>query len=165
MALLEKADKFNGWVIHKIEWIGYGALLVMMFITCLDVIGAKLFLHPIRGALDTVELSQLVAMAFAAAAALISGRHIEVEFFVVLLPNRVQSGIAFVIHTLGFVLFSLLVWRLAQHGYYLQIGGEGSPTVRIPLAPFAYGAAFACVPVCIALLIKAIGAFSRMVKA
>ena len=165
MALLEKAEKLNDWVIHKIEWVGYAALLLMMFITCIDVIGAKVFLHPIRGALDTVEIAQLVAMAFAASAALIYGRHIEVEFFVVLLPERVQSAIAFLIHTLGFVLFALLVWRLAQHGHYLQMGGEGSPTVRIPLFPFAYGAAFACIPVCIALLIKAINAFSRMVRA
>jgi TRAP-type C4-dicarboxylate transport system permease small subunit len=165
MALLEKVEKLNHWVIHKIEWIGFLGLLVMMLITCIDVVGAKLFLHPIRGALDTVEIAQLVAISFAGAAALIYGRHIEVEFFAVLLPKRVQSCIAFVIHLLGFVLFALIVWRLAQHGYHLQTGGEGSPTVRIPLFPFTYGAAFACVPVCIALLIKAINSFSRMGKA
>jgi TRAP-type C4-dicarboxylate transport system permease small subunit len=164
MPLLEKVEKLNDWAIHKIEWIGFAGLLVMMFITCIDVVGAKLFLHPIRGALDTVEIAQLVAISFAAAAALIYGRHIEVEFFVVLLPRRVQSCIAFVIHMLGFVLFAMIVWRLAQHGYYLQTGGEVSPTARIPLFPFTYGAAFACIPVCIALLIKAINSLSRMVK-
>lgn len=165
MTFLEKVETLNNWVIHKIEWIGLAGLLVMMLVTCIDVAGAKLFLHPIRGALDSVEIAQLIAISFAAAAALIYGRHIEVEFFVVLLPKRVQSFIAFVIHLLGFALFVLIVWRLAQHGYHLQTGGEGSPTVRIPLFPFAYGAAFACVPICVALLIKAINSFSRTVKA
>jgi TRAP-type C4-dicarboxylate transport system permease small subunit len=164
MALLEKLEKLNHWVIHRIEWIGLAGLLLMMLVTCIDVVGAKLFLHPIRGALDSVEIAQLVAISFAAAAALIYGRHIEVEFFVVLLPKRVQSCIAFVVHLLGLVLFMLIVWRFAQHGYYLQAGGEVSPTARIPLFPFTYGAAFACIPVCLALLGKAINSFLRMVK-
>ena len=165
MTLLEKAEKVNHWVIHRIEWIGFAGLLVMMFVTCIDVVGAKVFLHPVRGALDSVEIAQLVAISFAVAAALIYGRHIEVEFFVVLLPKRVQACIAFVIHMLGFALFVVIVWRLGQHGYHLQAGGEVSPTARIPLFPFTYGAAFACIPVCIALLLKAIKSFSRMVKA
>jgi TRAP-type C4-dicarboxylate transport system permease small subunit len=164
MGFLEKVEKLNHWVIHKIEWIGFAGLLVMMFITCIDVVGAKVFLHPIRGALDTVEIAQLIAISFAAAAALICGRHIEVEFFVVLLPRRVQSCIAFMVHGLGFALFAVIVWRLAQHGYHLQAGGEVSPTARIPLFPFTYAAAFACIPVCTALLVKAIHSFSRMVK-
>jgi TRAP-type C4-dicarboxylate transport system permease small subunit len=164
MPALDKLEKINRTVIHKIEWIGFAALMAMMLVTCIDVIGAKLFLSPIRGALDSVEIAQLVAISFAAAAALIYGRHIEVEFFVVLLPKRVQSCIAFVVQALGLVLFLVIVWRLAEHGYHLQAGGEVSPTARIPLYPFTYGAAFACIPVCIVLLIEAIKSFFRMVK-
>jgi TRAP-type C4-dicarboxylate transport system permease small subunit len=163
MPVLDKLENINRTVIHKIEWIGFVAILVMMLVTCIDVIGAKLFLTPILGALDTVEIAQLVAISFAAAAALIHGRHIEVEFFVVLLPRRVQAGIACLIQLLGVVLFAAIVWRLAEHGYYLQAGGEVSPTARIPLYPFTYGAAFACIPVCIALLFEAIKSFLRMV--
>jgi TRAP-type C4-dicarboxylate transport system permease small subunit len=164
MSTLEKLERLNRSVIHKIEWIGFAALLTMMLVTCIDVIGAKLFLSPILGALDTVEIAQLVAISFAAAAALIYGRHIEVEFFVILLPRRVQACIAFVVHTLGLALFAVIVWRLAEHGLYLQTGGEVSPTARIPLHPFTYGAAFACIPVCIVLLLQAIKSFFRMVK-
>jgi TRAP-type C4-dicarboxylate transport system permease small subunit len=164
MPYLEKLERLNRWVIQRVEWIGFAALLAMMVVTCIDVLGAKLFLRPIRGALDSVEIAQLVAISFAAAAALVCGRHIEVEFFVVLLPKRLQSYIAFVVHLFGFVLFVLVVWRLAEHGYHLQTGGEVSPTARIPLYPFTYGAAFACIPVCLSLLIKAITSFSRAVK-
>jgi TRAP-type C4-dicarboxylate transport system permease small subunit len=164
VSALDKLEKINRTVINKIEWIGLAALLVMMSITCIDVIGAKVFLNPILGALDTVEIAQLVAISFAAAAALIHGRHIEVEFFVVLLPRRVQAGIAFVVQLLGAILFALIVWRFAQHGYYFQTGGEVSPTARIPLFPFTYGAGVACIPVCIVLLLEALRSFFRMVQ-
>jgi len=164
MSVLEKIEKLNRTVIRKIEWIGFAGLLFMMVITCIDVIGAKVFLRPVLGALDTVEIAQLVAISFAASAALIHGRHIEVEFFVVLLPRRVQAGIAFVVQVLGFVLFAIIVWRLAQHGFHFQAGGEVSPTARIPLFPFTYGAALACVPVCIVLLTEAVKSFLRMVQ-
>jgi TRAP-type C4-dicarboxylate transport system permease small subunit len=164
MSVLDKVEKLNTTVIRKIEWIGFAGLLFMMAITCIDVIGAKLFLNPILGALDTVEIAQLIAISFAASAALIHGRHIEVEFFVVLLPKRVQAGIAFVVQLLGVALFAIIVWRLAQHGFYLQQGGEVSPTARIPLYPFTYGAAFACIPLCIVLLLEALRSFFRMVQ-
>ncbi|MBN2034748.1 MAG: TRAP transporter small permease [Deltaproteobacteria bacterium] len=164
MSALERIDKFNRTVIHKIEWVGFVALLVMMLVTCIDVIGAKLFLSPIHGALDTVEIAQLVAISFAAAAALIYGRHIEVEFFVTILPKRIQAGIECVVKLLGVVLFAAIVWRLAEHGHYLHAGGEVSPTARIPLSPFTYGAAFACIPVGIVLLLEAFSSFFRMVR-
>jgi TRAP-type C4-dicarboxylate transport system permease small subunit len=164
VSTIDKLEKLNETLIHKIEWIGFAALIMMMVITCLDVIGAKVFLNPIHGALDSVEIAQLVAISFAAGAALIHGRHIEVEFFVVLLPKRVQAGIAFFIQLLGVALFAAIVWRLAQHAYYFQAGGEVSPTARIPLFPFTYGAALACIPVFIVLLLEAIKSFFRVVR-
>jgi TRAP-type C4-dicarboxylate transport system permease small subunit len=164
MTALDKLEKFNRTVINKIEWIGLAAFLVMMFITCIDVIGAKMFLRPVNGALDIVALAQLVTISFAGAAALIHGRHVQVEFFVVLLPKRVQACVDFLIHALGLFLFIMIVWRLTKHAHYFQIGGEVSPTVRIPLSPFVYGAAFATIPICIVFLFDLIKSFFRMVK-
>ena len=58
--------------------------LLMMVVTCIDVIGAKVFLYPLVGSIDIVKLSQLVAISFAAASALILGNHVQVEFFIVI---------------------------------------------------------------------------------
>lgn len=150
--MLEKLKKinqsFSGWL----AWVGLVGILVMMVITCVDVIGAKVFLTPVFGALDIVMIAQLVAISFAGAATYILGRHVQVEFFVAILPKRAQAVVDAFILMLGFVFFVVVVWRLVAYGYSFQTGGEVSPTLRMPLYPFAYGAAFAIVPLCLLLL-------------
>ena len=71
MPVLEKFDRFNHRISFWVEWIGLTGLLLMMFITCIDVIGAKMFKTPVPGALDIVMISQLLAVACAVAASLI----------------------------------------------------------------------------------------------
>ena len=164
MLSLDKFEKFNRSLSGWFEWIGLAGLLVVMFITCIDIIGAKVFLRPVFGALDIVTLGQLVAISFAAASALILGRHVQVEFFVTMLPRRAQAVIDSIILLLGLALFILIIWRLCVYGYYLQTGGEESATARIPLYPFAYGIALASIPVCLVLLVEFLNAIVRMVK-
>ncbi len=164
MSALEKFERFNRRLSDWFEWIGLAGFLVMMFITCIDVIGAKLFLLPVFGAIDIVMLSQVVAISFAAAAALILGRHVRVEFFVVMLPRRVRALIDIIIHLLGLTLFIVIIWRLCVYGYLLQTGGEESATARIPLAPFAYSIALASIPVCLVFLLEFLNAIVRMAK-
>ena len=162
MAFLEKFDRFNRRLSRWFEIIGLGGLLVMMGVTCLDVFGGKMFRSPVYGALDIVMLGQLVAVAFATAYALIIDRHVSVEFFVALLPKHLQAGIDAVISFFGLAFFILIAWRLAVYGYSLQIGGEVSATIRIPLYPFAYGIAVASVPVALIFLTQILKAIVRM---
>jgi TRAP-type C4-dicarboxylate transport system permease small subunit len=135
-----------------LEAVALVGFLLMMVVTCVDVIGAKVFLYPLVGSIDIVKLSQLVAISFAAASALILGNHVRVEFFMVMLPKRLRAMGDFIVHLLGFLLFALIVWRLFVYGHSLQSAGEVSSTIRIPLSGFAYGFAFASVPVCLVLL-------------
>ena len=164
MAFLPKFDKFNRLISGWFEWIGLAGLLTMMLVTCIDVIGAKLFRTPVLGAIDIVMLSQVVAISFATASALILGRHVCVEFFMVLLPKRSQAVIDSIICLLGLSLFILIVWRLCAYGYSFQVGGEESATARIPLYPFAYGVALAGIPVCLIFLYQFFKAIERLVK-
>ena len=126
----------------------------MMVVTCIDVVGSKVFRWPLPGSIDMVQLAQTVAIAFAASMALILGRHIRVEFFVDLLPRRVQAVINSVILLLGLGLFIVIIWRLCVLGYSFQTSGEYSMTAYIPYYPFAYGMALAFIPVCLVLLVK-----------
>ena len=88
--MLDKFEKFNHRLSSWCEWLGLAAILLMMVITCIDVVGAKLFLSPLLGAIDIVQLSQIVAISFAAGMAMILGRHVQVEFFYNLFPRRAQ---------------------------------------------------------------------------
>jgi len=162
MAFLEKFEKINQLISSWIQWIGLSALLLMMCITCVDVLGAKVFRTPVFGALDIMMLAQLIAVTFAASIALLLDRHVQVEFFVILLPKRFKAAIDCMIHFLCLALFVLLVWRLFAFGYNLL--GEETATARIPIAPFVYAAAIACIPVCLVFLHRFIGSIIKVVK-
>ncbi len=152
MAGLAKFEKFNFRVSMGIEWAGLVAFVLMMFVTTIDVIGAKIFLRPLLGSIDIMMLSQLIGMTFAVSSSLVLGRHVQVEFFVSLLPERLRVSSDLVVRFLGLVLFVLIVWRLIVYGYNLQMRQEVSMTIRVPLHPFAYGAAFAFIPGCLIYL-------------
>jgi TRAP-type C4-dicarboxylate transport system permease small subunit len=164
MPALEKFDRFNERISFWVEWIGLAGLLLMMFITCIDVIGAKMFKIPVPGALDIVMISQLLAISCTVAASLILGRHVEVEFFVPLLPRTLQIIVESVVDLLCLALFTVICWRLFAYGYSMQLGHEVSPTIRIPLYGFAYGAAVSCMPVCLIYLHRFIFSIIRIAK-
>ena len=162
--MLRRVEEFNHSLSAWFEWIGLAGLLIMMFITCIDVIGAKLFLKPVFGGIDIVMVSQLVAISFANAFSLLLGRHVQVEFFVPRLPRRAQAVTDSIVFLLALILFILIIWRLCAYGYSLQTGGEVSATARIPLAPFAYGIAFANVPVCVVFFLRFVNSVIRIVR-
>jgi TRAP-type C4-dicarboxylate transport system permease small subunit len=161
---LSAVEKVNRSVIAWIEVVGVIGLLTMMVITCLDVLGSKLVLRPVFGSIDIVMFAQIVAVSFGAASALILGKHIQVEFFAVLLPEKFQAALDVIVAALGLLLFVLVVWRLTVYGHYMLTGGEVSPTARIPLYPFAYGIAFACIPVCVVFLLDLINSVVRVAR-
>ena len=159
--MLDKFEKFNRRLSGWFEWIGLAALLVMMLITCIDVIGAKVFKSPILGALDVVQLSQIVAIGFAASMTLIVGRHIQVEFFFDLLPRRVQAVISPIILLIVLLFFIVIIWQIGVLGYSFQASGEYTATAYIPLYPFAYAVALAFIPVCLVLLVEFLKSFKQ----
>ena len=152
--MLDKIERYNRRLSGWFEWLAFLGLLVMMSVTCIDVVGSKLFRWPLPGSLDIVMLAQTVAIAFGASMTLILGRHIQVEFFVKLLPRRLAAVINNVMLFLGFGLFMVIVWRLAALGHLLQTAGDYSATIHIPYYPFAYGIALACIPVCVVFFLK-----------
>ena len=162
--MFEKFEKFNVKLSRAFEWVSIGAMLLIVAVTFMDVAGAKFFRLPLPGSIDIVMLAQLVAIAFAAGMALIKGRHIQVEFFVRLLPRNLQKVIDIFVLLLTLLLFSAIIWRLGVLGYSFQTSGEYSATIRIPYYPFAYGLALACVPVWLITLVQLLKALTMGVQ-
>jgi len=162
--MFEIFRRFNEALSRWVAWAGFAAVFFMVALTCVDVVGTKLFRLPVPGSLDMMMLAQLIGISFAAAATLLAERHVSVEFFVVLLPKRAQALIDCVVQLLCFVLFVLIVWRLFTHGYHLQTGREETPTIQVPLAPFSYAAALAVVPVCLVYAERFVTSILRLVK-
>lgn len=162
--MLNKFENFNRRLSGWCEWLGIAAMLLMMVITCIDVVGAKIFKLPILGAIDIVQLSQIVAISFAASMTLILGRHIQVEFFYNLLPPRAQAVIDSAVPLLGLGLFIVIIWRLFVLGLSYQNTGEYTATAYIPVYPFAYAIAIACIPVCLLLLLEFFKSLTKRVQ-
>ncbi len=162
--MLEKFQKFNEMLSGWAEWMAFWAIFFMVILTCVDVIGAKLFRSPVFGSLDVMMLAQVIVVSFACGMALIRNRHVQVEFFVILLPRRIQSAIDCLIQLLCLGFFVLIVWRLFMHGYHFQTGGEETATAHIPLSPFAYASAVGTIPVCLVLLQQFFSSVLRVMK-
>ncbi len=158
MLSLKNVKHWNDSLCTVVEGMGLVAFLFMMLLTTVDVVGAKAFLKPVPGSLDLMMLAQLVSMSFALGASFIAHRHVTVEFFVPLLPKSLQRITACLIHGFVFLLFVIMSWRLFAHGYDFKTYGEVSPTIRIQLYPFVYGAAAAFIPACIAAFVNLVQA-------
>jgi TRAP-type C4-dicarboxylate transport system permease small subunit len=151
---LKAADRINNAFSRGLEVIGVIGMLLILLVTCVDVIGAKIFQRPVPGALDIVMQAQLAAVAFSMASTLMVGRHIRVTFLLPYIPRRMRAVVEIIIQVFCFLLFALIIWRLTVYGYGLQRGHEVSSTIKIPLYPFAYGIAVASLPMCFKYLIN-----------
>jgi TRAP-type C4-dicarboxylate transport system permease small subunit len=120
------------------EWIAWFGMFVIFAVTLVDVIGAKLFLHPLRASTELVGFVQLTAIGAAMAACFYAGRHIIVEFFVLWLPNRWRQVVIGFATVACLLFFALLAWESFDYGVSLARAGEITSSARIPFYPFAY---------------------------
>jgi len=125
-----------------LEFLGIAGVLIMMMVTVIDVIGAKVFLSPLRGSTEIVGFGQVIAISSTLAVGLFFGRHIAIELFVSWLPGRAQKYIHIFISLLGLIFFILLAWQSFNYGMSLKKAGEISSSAYIPFYPFAYVLAF-----------------------
>jgi TRAP-type C4-dicarboxylate transport system permease small subunit len=132
--------------------LGIVAISVVWAVTCLDVIGVKTLRMPVPGALDLVVFSQAIAISFGAPMTLLAGRHVQVDFFIIILPARVRAVVHGFSLILQIILFALLTVQLVQLGRAFLRAGEMSGEALAPVYPFAFALAFACAVVCLALL-------------
>lgn len=159
---LERFERFNQSFSSATETVALAAVTFMVALTCVDVLGAKLFLLPVPGSLDMMMMAQLVGVTFAAAATLVRGRHVAVEFFVLLLPRRPQAMLALLVEVALLALFLIIAWRLFAEAVELQTSHEVTPTAAIPIAPFAGAAGIAMIPVCLVLVQRVLVHFALL---
>jgi len=126
--------------------VAAGAVLLMFALMVVDILSSKIFNRPIIATVDVASLLALVVASFSVSRTILAGRHIEVDFIVSKLPRGARKTCNTIASFLSLAFFFLIVWRSFLYGYSLQVTGESSLTTHIPMAPFAYGIAIACVP-------------------
>jgi TRAP-type C4-dicarboxylate transport system permease small subunit len=162
--MLKEIRRINRSVSKLFERVGIVALLFMIGVTCVDAFGIKVLRSPITGAIDLVMLCQVVGIAFAIASTQILGKHVRVDFFIGRLSASMQAIVDSVVYLLLFIFFCLVVWRLYALGHSFQIAREVTATLYVPLYFFVYGAALACIPVCLVFLVELVTCLAGVVK-
>ncbi|HEY98609.1 MAG TPA: TRAP transporter small permease [Dehalococcoidia bacterium] len=162
--ILDRLERFTNLISKWLNWVAGIGLVGMLALIVADVIGIKLFKNPIPGAIETVAFLGVVITAFAIAYTHVVRGHIQVEFFVMRLPERIKAIIASFVFLLGIILFAVLAWRSYEYGMVLQRTGEVSMTQGIPFYPFVHAVAFSCIPVCLVLLVELIKSVLKAVK-
>ena len=126
--------------------LGVGAALILfalVLVTCVDVVGRYFFDAPLRGAFELTEL--LVAALVFAALPLTTERreHVEVALMDAL-PARLNRLAGAAAGLFSAALLTTFAWRLASHAMRTAHDGAVTNALEIPLAPFGWLAAIAC---------------------
>lgn len=114
-----------------------GAIFIVG-VTFADVIGSKLFNRPVIGSYELVMLSQVFVIGLAGAEVFLRGRHVQVEFFVDMMPQRARLAVMAFVASLSVLLFGILTVEGFIYGESLRRVKETSGTINLPLFPFAY---------------------------
>jgi TRAP-type C4-dicarboxylate transport system permease small subunit len=137
---------------QKFNWVAAAALVIMMVLTCADVI-LRFFRHPIPGTYEMVGLLGAIVVSFSLAHTSVLRGHISVELIVQKLPKTAQIVIDGINSLLGTALFGLITWQSMLYASNLMHTGEVSLTLQMPIYPFVYGIAVGSGMLCLVLLI------------
>ena len=135
-AKIEKICKFC-------DYIAYAGIFLTMVLTVMDFV-FRSFGKPIHGTYDVIGLLQVILVCFALPYCTFQKGHIRVDMFVERLPKRAQRVIDGIIGFLSLGFFLVAAWQSILLANSLRRTGEVSMSAFIPLYPFIYPVAFAC---------------------
>ena len=144
-------EKISHALAKRLYWIAGVAIVVMMLITCADVV-LRYFRKPIPGTYELVCFLGAAAVAFSMAHTSVERGHVAVTFVVGLFPRRIQGLIESITTLFGLIFFSLMAWQCVVYANELRRCGEVSLTLELPFYPFVYGIGFSAAVVCLILL-------------
>ncbi len=96
---------------HILGSAGIGFIIILMFITCIDVLGRYIFNRPLSGTYELSELcmASLTLLGWAYTQALKS--HIDIDLLYTHLPRKTRTVLDLIIPLLGIALFVFVAWQ------------------------------------------------------
>ncbi|MFZ7112879.1 MAG: TRAP transporter small permease [Desulfatiglandales bacterium] len=152
------------WLCRLLNWVAVGSLVVMMCLTCADIV-LRLFRRPILGTWEIVGFLGALLAGFSLAQTTVQRGHVAVQVIVRKFSQRIQWIVFLVTHVFGLLLFGLLTVESAKYGHALQVSGEVSPTLQIPFFPILHGIAFCSFVVFVVLFIDFLLVITRREEA
>jgi len=172
---MEVFNKSSKGLAKCLYWIAGMAIILMMLLTCVDVVlrlGVTVYhrnqlgflsgVRPIAGTYELVCFLGSVAVSFAMAHTSVEKGHVAVSLMVRLLSDRTQGIIASITNLFSIVFFILLSWQSVMYAHSLRSSGEVSLTLQLPFYPFVYGIGFASAAVCLVLMTDFLGSLAKV---
>lgn len=123
--------------------IAAAILFAMMSVTAVDVFGRYLFNSPLQGGYEFTQLLMLALVFSALPTVTRRYDHVTVGLFNNAFKGPLAIARDVLIALIVAVCSAYLAWRLYLLGGRFAGFGDTTATVRMPLAPFAYGGALA----------------------
>jgi len=146
----------------------FGAAMVAMVFVMLavsaDVFMRYVFGSSIDGVWDLNTMAFVIIIWGPMTVTALRGSHIALTFLLDRFPRLPRLGLQVIISLVTSGMLGLVSWRVLLHAIDLDVQGFVSPTLRLPHAPLAYFAAFACFIMALAFLIglpEALGKFRK----
>ena len=124
--------------------IGSGIIALMMLVTVADVGGRRLFNQPLSGSMDLSTFMMVIVVFFTMAHCELLRGHITIDLIVSRFRQRSQDVISSIMYLIFLVTFGWMTWQLCLHGIDRWQSNIVSYTLKIPVTPFIFVAAFGC---------------------
>lgn len=116
--------------------IGSGILAVLMLFTFVDVILRYFFNSPITGDYEISSFMMVLVIPSGLALTALQKKHIRVDVFTTLLPQRVQDGLSSFAYLITFGLLCFMIWQAAVYAQMIREAGTKASSVPVPHWPF-----------------------------
>lgn len=153
--MIYRLERWLARAAEAFNWVSAAAVVVMMTLTCLDII-LRIFRHPIPGTYEMVGFLGAVFAAFALGYTSIHRGHIAVDFLVQKLPRRAQSLVDGANAAICSIFFGFVAWQCLVYAGDMKAYGEVSMTLQMPVYPVVYGLAAGCFLLTLVLAVQAL---------
>ena len=134
-SMLAKADEWLGKIETALDFIAAFFILGLMFLGVVNVVGRRLFDHPVAGYIDIVEVT-MVAYAFLGVAFCQRvGGHVRMEILVQRLKGRALWIAEAVAVLIGVIVIAVLIWYGFEHALRAYRLGDSTIDLRLPVWP------------------------------
>jgi len=129
-------------IIHTLTryslYVGMGWVMVMMFLTTVDVAGRIFFSKPLPGGIELAEIMLAVFGLMGLAYTHQTGSNIRVTMLIKALPLRVAAGLDVLTHALCILVIALLAYQGAVMGVEEMAAGTTTDLLKVPLYPLYF---------------------------
>lgn len=157
-------DKIQEKIFRPIGQLGVVVMILMVLLIVFDVGGRFFFNRPVIGAVEIVELQNVLLCFFALVWCTLNKEHLNVTILEKFIPEKVKAVSDNIFYLAAAVFYSLLCIQNMKITYkYISKGAE-SVVLKIPLLPIYFIIGFSCLCVVIILVMTLINNIILAVK-